>query len=382
MLELQPQQEEKEQKITCKLPDRKIRYTIFVGNSVLSELNTYIKNNDFSNIFIIADERAYELHGEELFNLCKSTGENVFVMAIPGIDRSEKSLNLFTNIFDWLVIHNADRFSLLVGFGGGVIEDVTGFVAATFMRGIKHILIPTTLVGQVDSSIGGKVGINYSNHINMIGTYYNPVMVCINTKYIAGLPHTEFQSGLGEIVKTLLISNKKASCQLADESSSSVKNRISELIFMCCKIKTKIVMTDPEEQNHKRWVLNYGHTIGQAIETISNFRYSHGEAVALGMVAASYVGEAMGVCGSEITRFQKSVLENLELPTTLSGDYFNNMSPADIRTEIVDGISRDKKSRKQKPNFIILKEIGKPILVLGVEREILKLAIDKLSDNL
>lgn len=369
-------------RVVLKARQEPINYDILIGESILDEFVKFIKTEHFSKILIIADANAFDKYGPHLFDVCALTGIKTLVYPISETGRENKTLELCVTIYEWLAENRADRASLLIAFGGGVIGDIAGFVAATYMRGLQYVSIPTTLLSQVDSSIGGKTGFNFNNRINLIGTYYSPTLVLINTEYLATLPPREMLSGWGEIAKTMFIADKSTSLKLLEESLSTTSAQLLDIIHKCCKIKTRVVISDPKEKNRKRWVLNYGHTIGQAIESISDFQYSHGEAVSLGIVAASHVGELLGITSRATAQIQANILAKLGLPTAMSREQFRNSSARDLKKEILEATTKDKKSHHGRVNFVVLKDIGRPVLVNDVEESIIASAIEHIGTQL
>ena len=231
-------------------------------------------NNKFVIIF---DYNAYKLHGKNLLNLLL---ENNIIAEKFIIKASEKRKNLeqVEKIYDFLFDIGADRNTYIISFGGGIVGDIAGFVASTYKRGTKFIQIPTTLLACVDSSIGGKVGVNFKNKKNLIGAFYNPKFVYINVSLLETLDKRQYNCGMVEIIKHALLMNEDMFCDIENK-----KYTLINLIKKSCEIKAKVVEKD-EKENSIRVILNLGHTIGHAIECATNFKYSHGEAVAIGIL--------------------------------------------------------------------------------------------------
>ena len=255
-----------------------------------------------------------------------------------------------------------------VAFGGGVVGDIAGFVAATYLRGVKFIQIPTTVVSQVDSSVGGKVGVDLPAGKNLVGAFYQPKLVLIDIAFLRTLETRYFFDGFAEIVKYGCIYDKELFSKLEnivkeDHLRKNLMDNMEDIVYRSCEIKKEVVEKDEKESN-LRMILNFGHTIGHAIEQYYNFeKHSHGEAVSIGMIDIVNIGEKLGITKKdEIIRIQK-LLERLKLPIT-------DNYPID---KITDIMKRDKKSKSDGISFIFLKEIGKV--------EIIKMSSEEVMEN-
>lgn len=305
-------------------------YNINFCNNVIDRLKADFPNRKY---FIITDENVYKN--------CKifSNDENVFIIQ-PG--EESKSFSNYESLSLQLLEKNIDRNSLIIGFGGGVVGDLSGFVASTILRGVDFIQIPTTLLAMVDSSVGGKVAINTKFGKNLIGAFYQPKAVYINIDFLKTLPKRYFTDGMGEVIKYALIYDKDMINYLDD---------VEKIIYRSCEIKAKIVSLD-EKDNGIRKILNFGHTIGHSVEKYYNFtKYSHGEAVAIGMYYMASLSEKLGIA-SNISGFVKDILIKYNLPYEL-----------DIPKEnLLDYIKKDKKVSNNKIDCILLEEIGKAVI--------------------
>ncbi len=338
------------------------QYPIVFNNS-FENLQKIVKELGFlgSKICIVTDDTVDPLYGDIVEGEFLKLGTRVIKHSfVPGED--SKNLETIEEIYSKCLANQFDRQSVIVALGGGIVGDVGGFVAATYLRGIKFIQIPTTLLSQNDSSVGGKVGVNYNNHKNMIGAFYQPEMVYMNTSVLATLSSREFASGMSEVIKHGLIRDAGFYDYLIDNVNlikAIDHETISHMNYISCSIKGKVVSQD-EREGSIRKILNFGHTIGHAIETLSNFKYLHGEGVSLGIVAAAHISKGRNMLSD--TEFQ-SILEMLKrynLPIRLIG-----IEAEDIYKQLF----YDKKVAKETLVFILLEGIGNCIEVNNVSKE-------------
>jgi 3-dehydroquinate synthase len=265
-----------------------------------------------------------------------------------------KSLAQAERLYDELVTRAADRHTLIVALGGGVVGDLAGFVAATFTRGLPLIMVPTTLLAQVDSSVGGKVGVNHPRAKNLIGAFYQPRGVWIDTATLESLPDREFRCGLAEVVKYGVIASP-ALFTFLEQNAGAILERdqtaLEYIILESCRIKAGVVERDEREEGEERAILNFGHTIGHAIEAVAGYDgpFHHGEAVAAGMVAESRLAARMGLVSSDVVDRQVKLLERFGLPVAAPG--------LDLDA-LIGAMRRDKKNRLGKIRFILPRSIG------------------------
>lgn len=275
-----------------------------------------------------------------------------------------KSLDVAAALFDRLVEMKADRNTLVVAVGGGVIGDLAGFVAATYARGVPFVQVPTTLLAQVDSSVGGKVGVNHPQAKNLIGAFYQPLGVFIDTSLLVTLPDREYRAGLAEVIKYGVILDADFFAYL--ESHRDEINRrdpavLRDIVARCCRLKADVVEQDEFERTGLRAVLNYGHTFGHAFESLAGYgKLLHGEAVSIGMIYASRLAEHLGRIDAKVTERQISLLESVGLPTRLP----QNVRPS--TTDIIFRMQLDKKTVGGKLRFVLPDRIGHVELVNDV----------------
>ncbi len=316
---------------------------IILGESILSDLIKKILK-DHHKIFLITDENL-----KIYLNLFPET---IFKYIIPPGEGSKKFDTVF-KILDFLIINKATRDSLLIAFGGGVVGDITGFTASIFKRGIKLIQIPTTLLAQIDSSIGGKTGINYKNIKNIIGTFYPAEKVIIDINFLKTLPEKEFINGLGEVVKYGIIKGNKLWNFLIENHGkilSRDETSIFKMVYSCIKTKIDIVKQDPFDNKDIRIFLNLGHTIGHAVESSLNYNITHGEAVAIGIGVISEISNKVGLLSNEEKENILNLLKRFNLPYEI---------PKRINLkELNNKIAQDKKNTSQTKKIVLIKRVG------------------------
>lgn len=311
-------------------------------------------------------------------NVVKKELEQVFSEVTTFVFQAgEESKNLSTvnQVYEHLIQHKFDRKDYLIALGGGVTGDLTGFAAATFLRGISFIQIPTTLLAQVDSSIGGKTGVDFQQYKNMVGAFHQPELVYMNINTCKTLPDVEFSCGMGEILKHGLI--KDASYyEWTINHMFEIQDReydlMEEMILRSCKIKKHVVENDPTEKG-ERALLNYGHTIGHAIEKLKNFKLHHGQCVALGSIAAAYISYKRELLTIEELYEIRDMNVGFDLPM-----FFTGLTAE----EILAATKLDKKMDSGKIRFILLKGIGKAYIDTSVTDEEILAAINFINGDL
>jgi 3-dehydroquinate synthase len=338
-------------------------YTVIFNNEGYIELNKQILENKYSKLFFIVDSNTNEVCLPKLLPLIESDCP----IEIIEFEAGEINKNIETCVQIWKVLTDlgADRKSLIINIGGGVVTDLGGFVASTFKRGIDFINIPTTLLSMVDASIGGKTGIDLGNLKNQIGVINNPKLVVIDSDFLESLPQIEMRSGLAEILKHGLICDKIYWKQFLDLSTLNFDD-IDAIIFDSIKIKNEIVMQDPKELGIRK-ALNFGHTLGHAIESYfmenpTKKSLLHGEAIAIGMVLESYISMKKNLI---------SKVEYLEVKTTIKSIFEEvDFDKNDIQS-IVDLLIHDKKNENGVIKFVLLDGIGNFTINQNVESEVI-----------
>ena len=340
-------------------------YDIRIGRGLLDQTGQLLMELGFGNrLVIITDSRVKELHAESLRQNLASQQFQVDIFDLPE-GEEQKSLDNAAKLFGELAGIFTERSTPILALGGGVIGDLTGFVAATYMRGVPLIQIPTTLLAQVDSSIGGKVAVNHRQLKNMIGAFYQPSLVIVDITVLKTLHHNEIVNGLAEVIKSAVIRDKKFFGYLEAHTEwirSLDEVVLEEIIYNTARIKTSVIEQD-ERDLGLRNILNFGHTVGHAIEAASDFTIRHGQAVAIGMVVASRISNSMGLFRDQELARLLSLLKKLDLPTNL---------PVLPTEDILAAMEHDKKILAGKVRFILPKTIGEVFITEDVDYVLLR----------
>jgi 3-dehydroquinate synthase len=312
--------------------------------------------------FLVTDENVIA-HADQAERSLGAAGFRTLRAVVPP-GEPHKSLAEAEPLYDRLAEADADRKTLVVAVGGGVIGDLAGFVAATYARGLPLLMVPTTLLAMVDSSVGGKVGVNHPRAKNLIGAFHQPIGVWIDIGTLQTLPGREYQSGLAEVVKYGVILDADFFVWLEINAEAILRREagvVSRLVARCCQLKTGVVERDEREVTGLRMVLNYGHTFAHAFETIAGYgTWLHGEAVAAGMVCASRLAEARGLVGPEVTQRQRQLLARFGLPVAPQS------WPIDRLLQVM---RNDKKTQDGRLRFILPRRIGEVALFDDVPEE-------------
>jgi 3-dehydroquinate synthase len=347
----------------------KREYPICIGNHLIEKLASLFDLSKYSKLFIITDQIVEPLFLEKLVN--NLPDKTAYISLPPG--EQAKNIESVTKI--WTAMHDAglDRKALVINLGGGVIGDMGAFAASTYMRGIDFLNIPTTLLAQVDESVGGKTGIDFAAIKNLIGTFNQPIGVIIDMQTLRTLPKREFLASFVEIIKHGLIKDKKYFNKVISKHPLDfTEDELIDIIKESCEIKAYFVQSD-EKESGKRKIVNFGHTIGHAIEAIkleTDQPLLHGEAIAIGIVAESEIAREMGLLSLEETARVKQSLQQADLPITISG----------LSTdEIFKKMQSDKKNAFNKINFTLLKGIGDALYNQHVSKENIIAAIKKIQ---
>lgn len=332
-------------------------------NAKLSALG-YQKN---TKICIISDSNVAKIYEKELEKLLENSFPTIINFTFNAGEGS-KNIETVEKLYEELIINHFDRHDLLLALGGGVVGDLTGFAASTYLRGIDFIQIPTSLLSQVDSSIGGKTGVDFKQYKNMVGAFYQPKLVYMNLAVLRTLPKQQLSSGLAEIVKHGCIKDKAYFTWLDEHMEAVFKLDpwvLEEMIYRSCQIKRDVVERDPKEKG-ERALLNFGHTIGHAIEKLADFKLYHGECVAIGMAAAVYLSVKKGLLAECDLETVQSLLRKAGLPLSVK-----NQNAKDVLT----ATKSDKKMEAGHIKFILLNKIGDAYIDTNVSDEELAEAI-------
>ncbi|MCR5356933.1 MAG: 3-dehydroquinate synthase [Lachnospiraceae bacterium] len=322
-------------------------------------------------ICIISDINVSKLYGDELKSALYKSYKNVDLLELT-LGEENKSLDTVSKCYTHLTGLKYGRNDVIIALGGGICGDISGFVASSYMRGISYVQVPTTLLSMVDSSSGGKTGVNFESYKNMIGAFKMPRLVYINTSVLNTLPDREYASGMAEVLKAGLIKDGSFYEWLIN-SFSEINERdteiVTEMIARSIGIKKYYVEKDPYEKN-ERAILNFGHTVGHALEKYTDFKYSHGECVALGSVAAAYISWKKEYLSMEEFYEIRDMFVPFGLPISLE----------DIDTDrVIEYLKSDKKNTAEGIKFILLKKIGKGIISTDVTEEEIREAIGQIN---
>jgi len=345
-------------------------YDILIGQGILTDLGKDLKERfPASRYIIITDSNVEKCLGMDLLNLLRQAQIQVDLLTFAAGEES-KNMATVLDLARRMVDLGADRQTAILALGGGVAGDIAAFLASIYMRGIPLVQVPTTLLAQVDSSVGGKTGVDLPEGKNLIGTFYQPKRVYADIKALTTLPQTEVRNGLAEVVKYGMIKSPELFNFLEKNGQDilDLEPRVTaHVVFSSCSIKAEVVTADEREGNLRR-ILNFGHTVGHAVEAAALYQIPHGEAVAIGMVVASRISVAKGLMPKGDLERLVSLLERLNLPREI---------PQGLRTgELINLLQHDKKAKAGRIHFVLCKGIGQTFITDEVSKEELTLAID------
>ncbi len=328
-------------------------YDVIIGRGVRAFVGRFLRELSVvgGKVAVVTHAKIDRFYGREVRAGLVEAGYDPMTILVPQGER-HKTLDQVERIYDRLIQGRFERSSTLVALGGGVIGDMTGFAAATFLRGIAYVQVPTTVVAQVDASIGGKTGVDHRHGKNLIGAFHQPKRVCIDPEVLATLSRREYIAGLAEVVKYGVIADAEFFGHL-EARADLLRMRDAHVLEDCIKrsaaIKAQVVSAD-ERESGLRKILNYGHTLGHAVETLTGYaHYKHGEAVAIGMMAAARLSHAMGLLASDAVERQRRLLIRLGLPTECP-----DLAP----DRIIDVMALDKKVSDGEIVFVLPEKIG------------------------
>ncbi len=345
-------------------------YPVLIGSGSLATLPPLLDRHGFDKQrLVVSSAPIWRLHGGRARGLL-ARGDRPALMAVG---ERAKTLATVAGLYDACVKRTLDRAAAVVAIGGGVVGDVAGFTAASYLRGIGLVQVPTTLLSQVDSAIGGKVGVNLPAGKNLVGAFYSPSLVLCDTDVLSTLPRREFRAGLYEVVKYGVISSPKLFTRVATGLEAIFAHdpaMLQSIVAECCRIKARVVMSDERESGPRR-VLNFGHTIGHALEAITGYRrFRHGEAVGYGMLAAAWLSTRRGALAeADLARLSDLIEAMGPLPRV-----------TDLRAaDALDVIARDKKVVSGRLHFVLAGGIGSTVIVSDVTTRELVLAMQAIG---
>jgi 3-dehydroquinate synthase len=352
--------------VPVNLPGQTCR--VLVGRGLLARAGELIRAAGLRGAgAIITDENVARLHGETVRQSLEKAGYQTHLLAVPAGEES-KSMPTAENLCERMIAAGLDRSSFVVALGGGVVGDLAGFVAAIYHRGIPFVQIPTTIVAQVDSSIGGKTGVNARSGKNLIGAFHQPRLVLADIDTLGTLPDREYREGFAEVIKHAVI---RDAAMLEALDPSAARECLAPLIARNIAIKATIVADDEREQTGTRALLNFGHTVAHAIENVAGYgRFLHGEAVSLGMAAALEISQHKAGLSATDAQRVRDKLAAFGLPLAL---------PADLRTdELLAAARRDKKFAEGQIRFVVTPQIGQAFVAQDVSEDDIRAAIEAL----
>ena len=343
---------------------------IIVGDGIINQLERYFDFSGYSSIVLITDTTVKKLYGRYITKALEATGKRLSPLTLPVGERA-KSLRQVERGYRLLLKNNIDRKGLICALGGGVVGDVGGYIAATYLRGIDYLQLPTTLLAQVDSSIGGKVGVNFGGKKNMLGSFYQPRAIVCDVALLKSLPPSEIRNGMAEVIKYALAMDKELFRTLERKRKDELTPaELADIVKRCGYLKAGIVEADETERSGQRAILNFGHTVGHALEAATGLRrLSHGEAVAIGMTAAARISARVGM----LDRGNIQSIENLLLKFGLPR-YCQGVNP----DELIAAIRFDKKTTLGQTGWVLLKGIGKGIVNQPVAENTVKMVLKEI----
>ena len=361
--------------IKLQIKTAKHRYPIHIGNNILNKLQKLLKENliNFNQCLVVVDKNVPKKLINKTLSFLPKRKTAIHYFNASEKNKNQKSVNKILSI---LLIKNFNRNDCLISIGGGITGDVSGFAASMFKRGLKFVNIPTTLLAQVDSSIGGKTGINSKYGKNLIGAFYQPSLVISDINFLKSLPKRELVCGYGEILKHALITDKRFFTFL-NRNGSNVLNlkspSIEKAIYKSCSIKKKVVESDEKEMNIRK-ILNFGHTFAHAYEATLGYskKLNHGEAVILGIKTAAKFSLVNKFLNLKDFMLIESHLKQLNLPRNID-KYFSEKN----LTQILSFMKKDKKNNTKNINLILLKKIGSPIYKLDFNKNKINIFLKK-----
>ncbi len=322
---------------------------------------------------LVTDAGIMRLHGAGVVQGLEQAGFTLTVLEVPE-GEAAKTLAVAEHCWDRLLAAGLDRTSTVLGLGGGAVGDLAGFVAATYMRGMHFVTLPTTVLAQVDASIGGKTAIDHPKAKNLVGAFHQPRLVVVDPAVVRTLPEREFRSGLAEIVKHGIVLEQAYFEEVERDAAALLGRRLDVLeriIGGSCRLKASVIERDPEEKSDLRYALNYGHTIGHALEATTGYsRWTHGEAVSLGIVAEARLASRLGLAEAATAARQEALLAAVGLP---------------VRTGTVDveavmaAMTRDKKARDGRVPFVLAPRLGEFRVVYDVAPADIRAALDEVT---
>jgi 3-dehydroquinate synthase len=327
-------------------------------------------------VVVVTDENVSSTYADPLLASLRESGFTPLLAVVPP-GESSKSLSIASGLFDQMIHSNADRRTVVIALGGGVVGDLAGFVAATYARGVSFYQIPTTLLAMVDSSVGGKVGIDHPLAKNMIGAFHQPIGVTCDIDLLASLPDRQYRCGLAEVVKYGVIMDP-IFFEMIETSIDAINQRdplvVATMVAKCCELKAQVVEEDEFETTGRRAILNYGHTFAHAFETAADYeKVQHGEAVAMGMICAARLAERLGRIDGQINHRQRALWKSLQLPTVVPSWL--------LEEDLIASMRKDKKSLAGRLRFVLPTRLGHVSIVEDVDESLVQEVMRECSQS-
>ncbi|MBM3251771.1 MAG: 3-dehydroquinate synthase [Candidatus Omnitrophica bacterium] len=348
-------------------------YQIVIGDKISSQIGSLIKSLQLGeDALVITNSFLKKRFGLKLAGYLKKSGYTVKFEVVPDSEKSKSAKQVF-RLIDRIGEYDVKRRLFIIALGGGVIGDLSGFVAAIYKRGVNYIQVPSTFLAQIDSAIGGKTAVDLSLGKNLVGAFYQPRLVLSDISVLLSLDKKQIRSGLAEAIKYGVIQDRQL-FEFIEKNTAKIINlnqkALEYIVYRCSRIKAKIIQIDETETKGIRTILNYGHTIGHALETAGGYQvYSHGEAVALGMIAAARIARDLNLLDDKSCWRIKNLISKAGLPTSVRS--IN-------RDKLLNAISHDKKFIRGKNRFVLPVKIGKVIVREGIPLSIIKKSINSL----
>jgi len=361
------------QEIHLPLPGRDVSYRLVIEPGLRHGLGALLSPGQYpSQIFVIADRRVARLHGDTVLASLSTAGFAPVLLTTPPGERA-KTWPVVARLARELLQHGAHRRSPILALGGGVVGDLSGFLASIFMRGLPFIQVPTTLLAMVDAAIGGKTAINLPEGKNLLGTFHQPRLVAIDPEFLHTLPHAERLNGLAEALKAGFILDRELLARLATVKTKLFNNvpELTETIYQAAAIKAKVVSRDEREGDLRR-ILNFGHTLGHGLEQASRFRLSHGRAVAWGMLAALTLSEHLAGLNRDAAEWGRQLIRDCGLCRALP-----KLDPA----AVMAALSLDKKRQETGVPFVLLRRLGEAVIAADVPLDLVAEVLGTLLDG-
>ncbi|HIK54571.1 MAG TPA: 3-dehydroquinate synthase [Synechococcales cyanobacterium M55_K2018_004] len=354
-------------------------YEIAIAPASLAHLGSWMQPLKLGKkVLLVSNPMVFKHYGQQVLDSLVQAGFQVSPCLLPAGERY-KTLNSVQKIYNVALAHRLERSSTIVALGGGVIGDMAGFAAATWLRGINFVQVPTSLLAMVDASIGGKTGVNHPHGKNLIGAFHQPRLVVIDPQVLATLPAREFRAGMAEVIKYGVIWDAELfaaleAAQRLDQQRYVSADLMQMILTRSCQAKAEVVSQDEKEAG-LRAILNYGHTIGHAVESLTGYRVvNHGEAVAIGMVAAGAIALQLGLWKQTCSDRQRALIEKAGLPTCL---------PAGLDLEaILDSLQTDKKVKDGRVRFVLPTDIGQCTVTDQVTAAVIRTVLQTLDSSI